>query len=452
MICKTCKDPELFSKGLETFEGNVDNITTRTVFQYINALDTGESWDHDDLKFYFYKTTDDARIDDGGESLRDWSDTQKNAWRTAITEWDKVSGLTLTETANIGEADIKLFLIDDESYPYLGHAYFPGSAAKGENFISYNNAADKNYTQGSYDYITLVHELGHTLGLAHPHDTGGLSTTFPGVTSWSDLGDNQQNQTIFTVMSYNDLNGPLTPNNVQSHGFVGGPMAYDIKTIHMKYAGNIEANAGDDTYILPSTNEVGTFWTAIHDTGGNDTIDASGATGGVRIELGSASVDGGKSGGGRISQQTNIDGGFTIASETVIENATGGSHADTLIGNQTSNKLVGGSGNDTLRPGSAGNDYLYGNAGNDKFYADGRGYKLFVGGSGTADTVYFKGSRRNYWVSKYNDRWVFRGLGRYRQISGVTSLRSMNYIKFSRYRSRIRMSRIRPNRRYRRRY
>jgi hypothetical protein len=43
---------------------------------------------------------------------------------------------------------------------------------------------------GGFDYITLIHELGHGLGLAHPHDNGGYSSVFPGVTSsFGDYGD-----------------------------------------------------------------------------------------------------------------------------------------------------------------------------------------------------------------------------------------------------------------------
>jgi serralysin len=55
---------------------------------------------------------------------------------------------------------------------------------------------------------------------------------------------------------------------------------------------------------------------------------------------------------------------------SLIENATGGSGNDTLIGNQSANVLTGGLGNDVLE-GFAGADYLDGGSGTDTTsYAD----------------------------------------------------------------------------------
>jgi serralysin len=63
------------------------------------------------------------------------------------------------------------------------------------------------------------------------------------------------------------------------------------------------------------------------------------------------------------------DGSFststvTIGPQTIIENATGGSGNDVIVGNSSGNKLSGGSGNDALK-GSTGDDQLTGGAGDD---------------------------------------------------------------------------------------
>ena len=57
---------------------------------------------------------------------------------------------------------------------------------------------------------------------------------------------------------------------------------------------------------------------------------------------------------------------ISIAYNTVIENAIGGSARDYLVGNDVSNKLSGNGGNDVLN-GLKGDDFLTGGAGADEF-------------------------------------------------------------------------------------
>jgi serralysin len=67
----------------------------------------------------------------------------------------------------------------------------------------------------------------------------------------------------------------------------------------------------------------------------------------------------------------------SIAYNTIIENAIGGSGDDLLWGNDVGNKLEGLAGNDVLR-GFGGDDFLYGGAGADRF--------MFVK-DGSTDTI-----------------------------------------------------------------
>ncbi len=387
--------------------------------QYTNALKTGQQWNKLNLKYYFYGISDGSNSPDGSGALRNWTDTQKNSWRHAIDEWASVCALTLTETNTLGEADIKLFLINDNSYGYLGHAYFPGDSRKGENYISYNNAEDKDFTVGGYDYITMVHELGHTLGLAHPHDNGGTSTIFPGVSSPWDMGFKNQNQVIYTVMSYNDIGGNLTPDQEQSYGFIKGPMAYDIKVIQQIY-GHTGKETGNTTYNLDTANQEGTYYEAIHDTGGTDTISAQGATKNTVINLNAATLN---ADGGKISKAANVDGGFTIAQGTVIENAIGGNRTDRIYGNDADNTILG----------KGGRDFLYASKGTD----------LLDGGAGQ-DIAIFPGTRRNYRIDKYPDRYVVVGLGAFQNRIGQTTLKNIVWIQFGN--RRYRLGKLRPNR------
>lgn len=41
------------------------------------------------------------------------------------------------------------------------------------NFDQYSSTDYSSLRQGGYDFTTFIHELGHAIGLKHPHDSGG---------------------------------------------------------------------------------------------------------------------------------------------------------------------------------------------------------------------------------------------------------------------------------------
>jgi serralysin len=263
------------------------------------------------------------------------------------------------------QADIvfKFYSQDDN---YLGYATPPGEAPDQTlnpgfaevyiNRLYYDNAALK---VGSYDFTTLVHEFGHAMGLAHPHDDGGGSTTFPGVSSDEDFGSFDLNQGINTVMSYNTgwPRGPIEQSSPR-YGYETSPMALDIMTLQYIYGANTTYASGDTSYVLPATNADGIGYTAIWDTGGNDTIYGSGSTRcTINLKMASGLVDAG--GGGLVSSVSGVRGGFTIAKGVTIENAVGGSGADTIVGNWANNWLVGNVGQDNLTGGNGSDTFAF---------------------------------------------------------------------------------------------
>lgn len=235
---------------------------------------------------------------------------------------------------------------------------------------------------GSKDYSTYVHEIGHALGLAHPHDNGGTSSIYPGVDNNQDTGDYGLNQFVWTVMSYVNINSPYSPGYNTNWGFNRGPMAFDIAAIQYLYGANTAYNTGDNTYFLPTANGPGTYWNCIWDAGGVDTISGQQANNSVVINLNNASLaNNDPNAGGFISQVNGIQGGFTIANShggmCVVENATGGNFNDSLIGNSCNNNLSGDCGDDIL-DGRYGNDVLYGGFGGDQLYG-GEGNDTLIG-------------------------------------------------------------------------
>ena len=65
----------------------------------------------------------------------------------------------------------------------LGAMSPPGEEAEGVAW--FNNAGigwdEQGLAQGGYGFITFTHELGHGMGMAHPHDNGGDSMVMNGV-------------------------------------------------------------------------------------------------------------------------------------------------------------------------------------------------------------------------------------------------------------------------------
>ncbi|ACC82978.1 M10 family metallopeptidase [Nostoc punctiforme] len=328
----------------------------------------------------------------------DWFPEGKDSLIKALDAWAAVANIQFVDAGdnkesatlgfyNLNNADLGDYLFGEFSPPGengQGIGYFNREALGG-------NVAG---APGTLNFAVLIHELGHGLGLAHPHDNGGGSPIYPGVTSpFRSLGNLGLNQGIYTTMSYNS--GFYSQNGNQEklgYGLESTPMAFDIAAIQYLYGPNNSYKTGNDTYYLPSVNQSGTSYSCIWDAGGVDTINGISAQSDVTIDLNDASLNTAQDGagaGGYVSSAKGIFGGFTIANSVVIENATGSNFNDQIIGNEFSNSLVGNDGNDTIDGGAGsdtinggnGNDRLIGRAGSDRL-TGGTGNDVLIGGAG----------------------------------------------------------------------
>ncbi len=345
-----------------------------------------------------------GELNDAGTGPREsfgWSDYEKQQVMLALEEFEHILGVNYVITTDSSQATFRLITTTSTQF---GAYFYPQDPAYGtqqgigafnvdnlgwdpEDVGNVNSSG--GLIQGGFAFSVILHEFGHAHGLAHPHDTGGGSSVLLGVGGPDDLGIFDLNQSVYTVMSYNDgwethPDGSLAGNGLPAGaradaGWAATLSAMDVAALHQRYGVAPAYATGDNVYTLLDVNNEGTFYTTIWDTGGTDTIVYGGATRNAVIDLTAATIDYSPTGGGVLSfvrtiagETTSqaIKGGFTIAEGVVIENATGGGGNDNLIGNSAANVLTGNGGNDNLL-GRAGDDTLHGGAGSDIAYYDG---------------------------------------------------------------------------------
>lgn len=344
-------------------------------------------------------------FDDQGENFCSqaypWLNHEIASVEAALQTWSNVANISFVRASdNDPDATLGFYSVTCDQIDALGMCGTPDSnPSAGIAYLAWDWGSSQGWDfglqPGGGAFATIVHELGHGLGLAHPHDDGGGSTLFPGVTYGddSDMGTDKLNQGIWTTMSYIDgwqAQDGLT--TTSSFGLQATPMAFDIAAIQYLYGRNTTYHAGNDAYVLPFANDLGTCYSCIWDAGGTDVLMAGSTYADVTIDLRDAPLFG-ENAGGYVSQIKGVYGGFTIANGAVIENAIGGFGNDSLTGNSVSNILTGQAGNDALT-GWGGNDVLVGGAGRDRLdgYATaGREFDTLKGGAGS-DTFILGGT------------------------------------------------------------
>ncbi|HEY9819691.1 MAG TPA: M10 family metallopeptidase C-terminal domain-containing protein [Candidatus Sericytochromatia bacterium] len=274
-----------------------------------------------------------------------------------------------------------------------------------------------DYTEGGYAFDTLVHEIGHALGLKHPNnkDAGG----FPVPPPYFPDQEADEASTRYTVMSYEQPKDDVTGNTILT--LPRTPMLYDIAASQSLYGANLNTRTENNIYSwLPSDHVMMTIW----DAGGNDTIDVSNQYIGAVIDLNPghfSSIGEYKIEARNASQVVKASRNIAIAFGVTIENATGGSGDDILIGNQVNNVLKGGAGDDIINPGLGSYDFVDGEAGNDLLKLD---YSVEDTGEGVTSYIYNYSNGASGSFSRYQannssplDSVSFNGIERF-QVTG----------------------------------
>jgi serralysin len=321
------------------------------------------------------------------------------------------TNLSLVESAQDSTADIR---IARSSAPSTAWAYYPNGREGGDLWFGPRYDFDSPRL-GNYQFMVAVHEIGHALGLKHPHEAWNGFQPMP--LEWDSLE--------FTVMSYRSRPGASVTTGYTNGAFdyPQGWMMLDIAALQALYGADYTLRAGDTRYAWDAATgetvidgigqgrpgagaagDANRIFLTVWDGGGVDTFDLSNYASGVAVDLapGGFSVlsaaqlatldvrDGTKARGNVFNALLHQDNPASL-----IENAIGGAGGDTLLGNQAQNRLEGGAGRDWLEGrdgadmllGGGGADTMIGGGGGDTFVVDHQGDLVIEEAGPDVDTV-----------------------------------------------------------------
>ncbi|HEY8191482.1 MAG TPA: M10 family metallopeptidase, partial [Alphaproteobacteria bacterium] len=297
---------------------------------YINALKSGAVWTNNgtglnlNYKFWTALPSYYGAGAQEGQNFQQFTAGMKAATMQILGNISNIINVTFTQVAS--DASAQLGFAQAQLTAGAGAwAYYPGSYGQAGDVWTNNMyaASTQDVRLGFYGYQTLIHEIGHALGLKHSFSGGAVLT-------------GAEDTSRFSVMSY------TWPFYAESF------MLYDIAALQKLYGANTSFATGNNTYTL-SSGHAYTVW----DAGGTDTLDGSAVTTNMTINLNEGT-----------HSSVGLTQNIAIAFGVEMENAIGGSGNDTFTGNALANNIQGGGGNDTIY-GSVGNDTLDGGTGTD---------------------------------------------------------------------------------------
>jgi len=327
----------------------------------------------------------------------------EQSFGTAANDGFSVEGFT-NAVISSGSVTTSTLRFAQSDAPSTAYAYLPGNAAQAGDMWFGRNYDYTNAQAGNYAWHTVLHEIGHALGLKHGHEA---TANFDALPSHYDSLE-------YSLMTYRSYEGADTEGYTYSSW--SAPQTYmmsDIAGLQEMYGADYTTNKGATAYKWSSTSgdtyvngkvavDAGgtVIFATVWDGGGVDTYDLSSYTTAVNVDL----SPGGYSSFGSAQLAYLGDSNYAHGSiynamlhdgdlRSLIENAKGGAGNDTITGNVANNVLTGNNGDDTMY-GLAGNDRLLGGNGADALYLGdgtntsdgGAGNDTIVGGSG-ADNI-----------------------------------------------------------------
>ena len=330
-------------------------------------------------------------------------------------------GFDTTQTGGNGEAGITYWnLVSTNSGPFFlnqSTIYLNNIASNADltpGFLT-NASIDGGMAEGGFGWLTLLHEIGHALGLKHPFDENDVSDP----ASVLDTTHPSEDDHLHSVMAYQDgpdggyLDNSVVPNLIRQfeprtygafdiaalqylYGASAATSLSVLQSIYNASGDSVSGSAGAFTYtFVPSTAVIET----ICDGGTQDTLNFSSFAHACTISL----VPGSFSSLGitvdavpfpsidpvsppqPLAEYNGLNT-LSIAYGTTVSACILGSGNDTIIGNDANDFYQGGTGTNTIQGGAGVNTAIY--AGTRASYAIGfSNGAVTVTGNGSEDTL-----------------------------------------------------------------
>lgn len=250
------------------------------------------------------------------------TEQQEQAVRDILALIESFTNLTFVETsADLAEMTFGLADLQGRT-GMAGAPREDGVGNRGSDVWIDASYAGTTFVPGTGQYVTLLHEIGHAIGLDHPR-----------------LPDAEETQQ-YTVMA-----GAPHPTAPVAEAVY---QLYDIAALQYLYGANTDFATGNDVYAFGAFDGViNTLW----DAGGHDVFDMSAASYAVNLDLREGAFS---------TVAASGSSNVAIAFGTLIEDAVGGAYDDRIAGNDAANMLDGGGGNDWLTGRGGADTFAFG--------------------------------------------------------------------------------------------